>query len=253
MDYNKRYIQKIEESPNKSRLLLISDFTTRGLDRSVVSWVKFEKRQDNIFCGDKLPLTYPVITDTPEIVSVSDIEIGKCIEYFKDTYMLVAVSGKDIVNGRLYFNGSCIGNFTGIDEADVLCRVFMKYTTSVSSFSEADKIDILEKLIGFMRCKIIVFTRNAMLNANDGRFPKKMAIVNPSLFWGSILFDVWEDEGIPYVEMLSFGNGDNDDIESYYKVVPKNFNDEDILRTNNFNRAFKYCLELLETVEKSEQ
>ena len=58
-----------------------------------------------------------------------------------------------------------------------------------------------------MHGKIIVFTRNAMLNANDGRFPKKMAIVNPSLFWGSVLLDIWEDEGIPYIEMLPFGDG----------------------------------------------
>ena len=46
-----------------------------------------------------------------------------------------------------------------------------------------------------------------MLNANDGKFPKKMAIVNPSLFWGSVLLDIWEDEGIPYIEMLPFGDG----------------------------------------------
>lgn len=225
----------------------------RGFDKSVVSWVRFEKRHDNIFCGDKLPLAYPAIVNISEIVAIPDREVDKCVEYFKDTYILVVVSGKDMANGRLYFNGSCIGNFTGIDEADVLCRVLMRHTTDVSDFSEADKIDILENFISFMHGKIIVFTRNAMLNANDGRFPKKMAIVNPSLFWGSILFDIWEDEGIPYMEMLSFGNGDNDDIESYYKVVPKNFKDEDILRTNNFNRAFKYCLELLEAVEKNKQ
>lgn len=251
MDWSKRYIQKIEESLNKSKLLLISDSTMRGFDKSVVSWVRFEKRHDNIFCGDKLPLMYPVIVNTSEIVSISDREVDKCVEYFKDMYILVVVSGKDMVSGRLYFGGNCIGDFTGIDEVDVLCRVLMRHATDVSDFSEADKIDILEKLISFMHGKIIVFTRNAMLNANDGRFPKKMAIVNPSLFWGNILLDIWEDEGIPYMEMLSFGNGDNDDIESYYKVVPRNFKDEDVFRTNSFNGAFKHCLELLEIVEKN--
>lgn len=251
MDWNKRYIQKIEESLNKSKLLLISDSTMRGFDKSVVSWVRFEKRHNNIFYGDKLPLAYPVIVNTSEIVAIPDREVDKCVEYFKDTYILVVVSGKDMVSGRLYFGGSCIGDFTGIDETDVLCRVLMRHATDVSNFSEADKIDILEKLISFMHGKIIVFTRNAMLNANDGRFPKKMAIVNPSLFWGSILLYIWEDEGIPYMEMLSFGNGDNNDIESYYKVVPRNFKDEDVFRTNSFNKAFKHCLELLEVVEKN--
>ena len=68
----------------------------RGFNRSLVSWVNFEKRHDNIFCGDKLPLAYLVVVNTSKIFSVSDREIKECIEYFKDTYILVVVSGKDV-------------------------------------------------------------------------------------------------------------------------------------------------------------